>query len=54
MAQTNGNSVHPTKDKTADLTEGEVVVELAVAGGPKDEEGESSSSLKYVILLIRY
>lgn len=44
MAETNGNSVHPTKDKAVDLTNGDVVVELAVAGGPKDEEGMFSAS----------
>ena len=45
MAQTNGNSIHPTKDKTVDLINGDVAVELAVAGGPKDEEGESRRML---------
>lgn len=42
MAQVNGhgNSVHPTKDKTVDLINGDIAVELAVAGGPSDEEGE--------------
>ena len=39
MTQSNGTSVHPTEAATAELTAGDVVVELAVAGGPKDEEG---------------
>lgn len=43
MAETNGNGVHPTKDKTVDLTNGDVAVDLAVAAGPKDEEGEFHS-----------
>jgi hypothetical protein len=44
MSSANGNqdanSVHPTKDQTVDLTKGKTVVELAVAGGPSDEQGE--------------
>jgi len=40
MTQTNGNgdanSVHPTKDKTVDITQGQTAVDLAVAGGPAD------------------
>jgi hypothetical protein len=40
MTQTNGNgdanSVHPTKDQTVDITQGQTAVELAVAGGPAD------------------
>lgn len=40
MTVTNGNSVHPFQDKTVDLTKGDLAVELAVAGGPSDEEGE--------------
>jgi hypothetical protein len=40
MTVTNGNgeanSVHPTKDQTVDITQGQTAVELAVAGGSAD------------------
>jgi hypothetical protein len=49
MSLANGNhdanSVHPTKDKTVDLTKGDTAVELAVAGGPSDEQGEFAIQL---------
>jgi hypothetical protein len=40
MTLTNGNgdanSIHPTKDQTVDITQGQTAVELTVAGGPAD------------------
>lgn len=40
MTLTNGNgdanSVHPTKDQTVDIIQGQTAVDLAVAGGPAD------------------
>jgi hypothetical protein len=46
MTMTNGNgdanSVHPTKDQPVDITKGQTAVELAVAGGPADANGETT------------
>lgn len=45
MTMTNGNgdanSVHPTKDQTVDITQGQTAVELAVAGGPADANSQA-------------
>ena len=43
MANGNGdaNSVHPTKDQTVDITQGQTAVELAVAGGPADANSKA-------------